>query len=324
MAGDQVRSILERILRLKEEQDALSEDVREVYAEAKANGFDKTALGQVVAYLRKREKDGADKLAERTALFDLYLGAFDGRSHARARTREIIDEFSPKSDTNEAKSDECARHEKRPAGEQGNSGVSDHGDRGRLRTTADERTEQAGDNRPDQGRAASVSPSGHRGGAGRAPEAEGLVLPPIVDQGAFEQGDNDGLSERAADASAEPIADREGAGSRPSLSVAPSAGDTRRGADYESESRQSKHVPADPEDAVAAEADGDDGSRPPSHQCVSDGVSTGHPDAGNAHAAEASGNSAAPVSVDATVLLPPITDDDGFMIEDIPSGLRAA
>lgn len=84
---NQIRSILERILRLKSEQDELGEDIKEVYAEAKSNGFDKTALGQAVSIIRKREKN-PQAFAERNEIADLYLSAFDGsasRTHARAR-----------------------------------------------------------------------------------------------------------------------------------------------------------------------------------------------------------------------------------------------
>ena len=85
----QVKSILERILRLKEEQDALSEDIKEVYAEAKSNGFDKTALGIVVTAIRKRGKD-PQKYAEHDQVASLYLAAYDGvgtpvATHAPAR-----------------------------------------------------------------------------------------------------------------------------------------------------------------------------------------------------------------------------------------------
>lgn len=78
----------------------LSEDIREIYAEAKGRGFDKTAIGQVVAYVRKLNKVGQEGINERTAIFDLYLDAYQSgaavsASHtpARARTREIIEEF---------------------------------------------------------------------------------------------------------------------------------------------------------------------------------------------------------------------------------------
>jgi uncharacterized protein (UPF0335 family) len=82
-----VRSFVDRILRLKEEVADLNRDIREVYAEAKGNGFDKTALGQLVTYVGKRQA-GAAELQEREALFDLYLAAYDGspsRTHAYAR-----------------------------------------------------------------------------------------------------------------------------------------------------------------------------------------------------------------------------------------------
>ena len=85
MIADQLRSVIDRILRLKEEQDALGDDVREVYAEAKSNGYDKTALGQAVAILRKRKKQGEAAMAERDALVDLYLTAYERPSHAHAR-----------------------------------------------------------------------------------------------------------------------------------------------------------------------------------------------------------------------------------------------
>lgn len=86
MSGDAiVKSFIDRILRLKEEQDALTADIREVYAEAKGNGYDKTAMGEVVAYLRKIEKKGKDAVSERTAMFDLYLDAYERPSHTHAR-----------------------------------------------------------------------------------------------------------------------------------------------------------------------------------------------------------------------------------------------
>lgn len=95
VSAGQVRSIIERILRLKSEQDAIGEDVKEVYAEAKSSGLDKTRLGEVVAYIRKREKRGAQEMAEADAIFGLYLAAYEG-SLAPARARvEIIEEIAP-------------------------------------------------------------------------------------------------------------------------------------------------------------------------------------------------------------------------------------
>lgn len=96
-AGQQLRTFVERILRLKEEQQSIAGDIREIYAEAKGNGFDKTALGQIVAYVVKRDKDSA-KFEEQSAIFDLYLAAYDDAvtaSHTRApaRARENIEQF---------------------------------------------------------------------------------------------------------------------------------------------------------------------------------------------------------------------------------------
>ncbi|MCX8282453.1 DUF2312 domain-containing protein [Phyllobacterium sp. 0TCS1.6C] len=94
-AEAEIKQFIDRILRLKEEQDTLGEDIREVYAEAKCRGYDKTVLGNVVSHLRKVEKLGRDTLSEREAIFEMYLSAYEngGRAHAPARTREIIEEF---------------------------------------------------------------------------------------------------------------------------------------------------------------------------------------------------------------------------------------
>lgn len=71
VAADQLRSIVERIERLEEEKQALSEDIKEVYAEAKANGYDTKTLRTVVR-LRKQDKN---ERAEQEALLDLYMSA---------------------------------------------------------------------------------------------------------------------------------------------------------------------------------------------------------------------------------------------------------
>ncbi|MEC8174481.1 MAG: GapR family DNA-binding domain-containing protein, partial [Pseudomonadota bacterium] len=54
VAGDRLRSFIERIERLEEERATIAVDIREVYAEAKANGFDPKIMRQVVK-LRKME-----------------------------------------------------------------------------------------------------------------------------------------------------------------------------------------------------------------------------------------------------------------------------
>lgn len=71
IAAAQLRAIVERIERLEEEKKALSEDIRDVYAEAKANGFDTATLRTVV---RLRKQDKAER-EEQENLLDLYLRA---------------------------------------------------------------------------------------------------------------------------------------------------------------------------------------------------------------------------------------------------------
>ena len=71
IAGDRLRAYIERIERLEEEKAALAADVREVFAEAKGNGFDVKIMRQV---LRLRKMDGDDR-AEEEALLDVYKRA---------------------------------------------------------------------------------------------------------------------------------------------------------------------------------------------------------------------------------------------------------
>jgi uncharacterized protein (UPF0335 family) len=71
IARDQLRAIVERIEKLEEEKAAIAGDIKEVYAEAKANGYDTKVLRQVV---RLRKQDSAER-QESEALLDLYLHA---------------------------------------------------------------------------------------------------------------------------------------------------------------------------------------------------------------------------------------------------------
>lgn len=71
VARDQLRAFVERIERLEEEKKAIADDVKEVYAEAKGNGFDTKVLRQVVR-IRKQDKN---ERAEQEAILDLYLHA---------------------------------------------------------------------------------------------------------------------------------------------------------------------------------------------------------------------------------------------------------
>jgi len=93
VAQDQIKAFVERIMRMRQEAKAINDDTREIYAEAKAQGFDKTVLGKLVNYVEKRATKGIE-LAEGEALFDLYLAAYDGKTgtpvatHTHEATRE--------------------------------------------------------------------------------------------------------------------------------------------------------------------------------------------------------------------------------------------
>jgi len=71
VARDQLRTIIERIEKLEEEKQAITDDIKEVYGEAKANGFDTKTLRQIV---RIRRQDSAER-QEQEALLDLYMHA---------------------------------------------------------------------------------------------------------------------------------------------------------------------------------------------------------------------------------------------------------
>lgn len=71
VAGDRLKSFIERIERLEEEKAALAADVREVYAEAKGEGFDAKVMRQIV---RLRKMDSSDR-EEQEAVLELYKQA---------------------------------------------------------------------------------------------------------------------------------------------------------------------------------------------------------------------------------------------------------
>lgn len=83
-AKEQLKSLMDRVLRLKAEQDTLSAYIKEIYAEAKSNGFDKTVMGLAVARIRKEQKFGAMEVAETDSLLDLYLHAYNSRQPSEA------------------------------------------------------------------------------------------------------------------------------------------------------------------------------------------------------------------------------------------------
>lgn len=101
VAQDQLRAFVERIERLDEEIKAMNDDKREVFAEAKGNGFDPKAM-KVVLKIRRTDHDERMGLE---AVVDLYLAAlgmqaapvegddYEPRAGAGPHAREIIEEF---------------------------------------------------------------------------------------------------------------------------------------------------------------------------------------------------------------------------------------
>ena len=71
VAGDRLRSFVERIERIEEDIKGLNEDKKDVYAEAKGEGFDAKILREVV---RLRKQDESER-EEHDSLLDLYLHA---------------------------------------------------------------------------------------------------------------------------------------------------------------------------------------------------------------------------------------------------------
>jgi len=71
VAQDQLRAFIERIERMEEEKRGIADDIKEIYAEAKGNGFDTKVLRQIV---RIRKQDHAERM-EQEALLELYMAA---------------------------------------------------------------------------------------------------------------------------------------------------------------------------------------------------------------------------------------------------------
>lgn len=71
VAASQLRSLIERIERLDAEKQEIARDIREIYAEAKGNGFHTKAIRELV---KLRKQDAAER-QEHEAIVDLYKSA---------------------------------------------------------------------------------------------------------------------------------------------------------------------------------------------------------------------------------------------------------
>jgi uncharacterized protein (UPF0335 family) len=79
--GDRICAFVERVERIDEEIKALNEGKKEVFAEAKGEGFDVKVLREILR-LRKQDKDERD---EQESLLDLYLRAMERAGSSRAK-----------------------------------------------------------------------------------------------------------------------------------------------------------------------------------------------------------------------------------------------
>jgi uncharacterized protein (UPF0335 family) len=70
-AKDQLKAFVERVERLEEEKKAIADDIRDVYAEAKGNGFDVKSLRVVV----RMRKEDVNERKEHEAILETYLHA---------------------------------------------------------------------------------------------------------------------------------------------------------------------------------------------------------------------------------------------------------
>ena len=71
VAGDHLRAFIERIERMEEKKKTISDIIKDIYVEAKANGFDTTIMRKVIAIRRQ----DANERAEQESILDLYLSA---------------------------------------------------------------------------------------------------------------------------------------------------------------------------------------------------------------------------------------------------------
>lgn len=96
--GAHLRSFIERVEKLEEEKRAIADDIKDVYAEAKSNGFDAKIMRKVVS-LRRMDRD---KRREEEEILDLYMTAigepFDrtplGAAVTKA-TQKFVDDMPP-------------------------------------------------------------------------------------------------------------------------------------------------------------------------------------------------------------------------------------
>jgi len=91
VSAGQLRAIVERIERLEEEKKEVSEQIKEVYAEAKGNGFDAKTIRKIVALRKKKPEERS----EEEAMLELYMNALGMLPGSSARAEPPLDWSEP-------------------------------------------------------------------------------------------------------------------------------------------------------------------------------------------------------------------------------------
>lgn len=90
-ATNHLRSFIHRVQNLEEERDAITADIKEVYAEAKGSGFDTKIMREVVRIL----KMPAGAYEEKCAMVEQYLWAIKAPEQVRVEVRAVLAEEAP-------------------------------------------------------------------------------------------------------------------------------------------------------------------------------------------------------------------------------------
>jgi uncharacterized protein (UPF0335 family) len=96
-----LKAFIDRVKTLADEIGELQTDISEICKEAKGAGFEPTKIREVVAWLRKIDKHGRDKVDDAETIFDLYRGVVDAKAASfdemmdSARDRALLAVFAP-------------------------------------------------------------------------------------------------------------------------------------------------------------------------------------------------------------------------------------
>ena len=86
VAGDQLKAFIERLERLEEEKAGIAGDIKDVYAEAKGNGFDTKVIRKIISI---RKRDYAER-QEEEAILELYMQAREWPASSRRLRKDAL------------------------------------------------------------------------------------------------------------------------------------------------------------------------------------------------------------------------------------------